>query len=161
MALVVDLAVPDLPTGRVTVVSVHLENKCPPGCRQRQMKALLMSFSRSIIQSILAGDLNTSGQDGTPTSVRNEIMKRVTDYRFWVNQGIFWFSPVSIPQYAIVHSRATFTTTLTQRLCTFRFYGKTVNAASFKRSRNSGSPTGTHLTSEGAPGERSTINNGH
>jgi endonuclease/exonuclease/phosphatase family metal-dependent hydrolase len=101
MALIVDLAVPELPTGRLTVVSVHLENKCPPACRQRQMKALLRVLQPIHNPVILAGDLNTSGSDATPTSVRNEIMKRLTDYQFWVRQGIFWFSPVSIPQYAL------------------------------------------------------------
>ncbi len=105
MALVVDLDVPALPTGTLTVVSVHLENRCPPGCRQRQMKALLRVIQPINNPVVLAGDLNTSGRDATPTSVRNEIMKRVTDYRFWVSQAIFWFSPVSIPQYAIVPLR--------------------------------------------------------
>jgi hypothetical protein len=102
MALVVDLEVPALPTGTLTVVSVHLENRCAPGCRQRQMKTLLSVIQPIDNPVVLAGDLNTSGRDATPTSVRNEIMKRVTDYRFWVSQAIFWFSPVSIPHYAIV-----------------------------------------------------------
>ncbi len=105
MALIVDLAVPAFPTGRLTVISVHLENKCPPGCRQRQMKALLRVIQSIDNPIVLAGDLNTSGSDATPTSVRNEIMKRVTDYRFWVNQAIFWGSPISIPHYAIVPLR--------------------------------------------------------
>jgi endonuclease/exonuclease/phosphatase family metal-dependent hydrolase len=105
MALMVDLAVPALPTGKLTVIAVHLENKCPPECRQRQMKALLSAIQSIDHPVILAGDLNTSGRDGTPTSVRNEIMKRVTDYGFWVNQAIFWFSPVSIPHYATVPLR--------------------------------------------------------
>ncbi len=105
MALVVDLDVPALPTGTLTVVSVHLENRCAPGCRQRQMKALLSIIEPIDNPVVLAGDLNTSGRDATPTSVRNEIMKRVTDYRFWVSQAIFWFSPVNIPQYAIVPLR--------------------------------------------------------
>ena len=105
MALIVDLAVPELPAGKLTVVSVHLENRCTPGCRQRQMKALLRVLQPINNPVILAGDLNTSGRDATPTSVRNEIMKRVTDYRFWITQGISWFSPVSIPQYAIVPLR--------------------------------------------------------
>jgi endonuclease/exonuclease/phosphatase family metal-dependent hydrolase len=105
IALIVDLAVPALPTGRLTVVSVHLENKCTPACRRRQMKALLGVLQPIDNPVILAGDLNTSGRDATPTSVRNEVMKRVTDYRFWVTQAIFWFSPVSIPQYAIVPLR--------------------------------------------------------
>ncbi len=105
MALIVDLSVPALPTRTLTVVSVHLENKCPPACRQLQMKALLTIIQPIRNPLVLAGDLNTSGQDATPTSVRNEIMKRVTDYRFWVNQAIFWLSPVSMPQYALVPLR--------------------------------------------------------
>ncbi len=102
MALIVDLRVPALPTGRLTVISVHLENRCPPECRQKQMRALLDTIRTINNPVVLGGDLNTSGQDATPTSVRNEIMKRVTDYRFWVKHAIFWFSPVSIPQYAIL-----------------------------------------------------------
>lgn len=66
----------------------------------------LLSVLRPIKNPIvLAGDLNTSGHDAAPTSVRNEIMKRVTNYRFWVSQGVFWFSPVSIPQYVIAPRR--------------------------------------------------------
>lgn len=102
MALIVDITVPALPTGRLTVISVHLENRCPPECRQKQMRALLATIRTIDNPVVLAGDLNTSGHDGTPTSVRNEIMKRVTDYHFWVKHAIFWFSPVSIPQYAIL-----------------------------------------------------------
>jgi len=30
MALIADITVPDLPTGRATLVAAHLENKCPP-----------------------------------------------------------------------------------------------------------------------------------
>ncbi len=105
MALIVDLTVPGLPTGKVTVIDVHLKNKCPPDCRQKQMRALLSAIQQIDNPVVLAGDLNTTGQDATPTSVRNEIMKRVTDYRFWVSRGIYWFSPASIPQYALIPLR--------------------------------------------------------
>jgi len=101
IALIIDLAIPGLTTGEVTIVSAHLENKCPPACRQKQMTALLDAIRDVKNPVILAGDLNTSGSDATPTSVRNEIMKRVKDYRFWITQAVFWFSPVSIPQWAI------------------------------------------------------------
>jgi hypothetical protein len=37
MALVTDLAVPELPGGEVTVISVHLENRTNPDCRRRQL----------------------------------------------------------------------------------------------------------------------------
>ncbi len=103
MALMVDLAVPGLPTGKLTVVSAHLENKCPPACRQKQMSALLTAIRQIDNPVVLAGDLNTSGSDATPTSLRNEIMKRVADYRFWISQGISFYSPV--PQYLLAPLR--------------------------------------------------------
>ncbi len=99
MALVVDVAMPDLPTGELTVVSAHLENRCPPACRQKQVAALLAAIQTVRNPVVLAGDLNSSGRDTAPTSVRNEIMKRVTDYRFWVTRAVFWYSPV--PQYVL------------------------------------------------------------
>lgn len=101
MALIVDLAVPDVPTREVTVVSVHLENKCPPACRRRQMEALLTDLKEDKNPVILAGDLNTTSRDNTPTSVRNEIVSRMTDYRFWVKQAISRFHPLGIYQFAL------------------------------------------------------------
>lgn len=101
MALIVHLAVPDSPTGKVTVVAAHLENKCPPGCRRKQMDALLADIEREKNPVVLAGDLNTTGKDNTPTSIRNEIMTRVSDYRFWINQGISHFHPLGLYQYLL------------------------------------------------------------
>jgi hypothetical protein len=48
---------------------------------------------------VIGGDLNTSGTDGTPTSLPYEIKKRVSDPHFWVKQGIKWFTPLGIPFY--------------------------------------------------------------
>ncbi len=67
------------------------------------MSALLGAIRDVHNPLVMAGDLNTSGGDTTPTSVRNEIMKRVTDYRFWIKHGVFWYSP--IPQYALAPLR--------------------------------------------------------
>jgi endonuclease/exonuclease/phosphatase family metal-dependent hydrolase len=72
MALIADVSVPDLPTGRATVVAAHLENKCPPACRLRQMQALLAGMKEDQNPVVLAGDFNTTSSDNTPTSVRNE-----------------------------------------------------------------------------------------
>lgn len=105
MALIADLTVPDSPTGTVAVVAAHLENKCPPGCRRRQMQALLDNLKQETNPVILAGDLNTTSKDNTPTSVRNEIMSRVADYRFWINQTVSRFHPFGIFQYALIPVR--------------------------------------------------------
>jgi endonuclease/exonuclease/phosphatase family metal-dependent hydrolase len=101
MVLIADISVPDLPTGRVTVVATHLENKCPPACRRRQMQALLADVQSNANPLVLAGDLNTTGRDNTPTSLRNEVMTRVTDYQFWLGQAVSHFHPLGVFQYTL------------------------------------------------------------
>ena len=46
---------------------------------------------------IMAGDLNTTGADNTPTSIRREIMQRVKSYEFWATQALKWVTPASLP----------------------------------------------------------------
>jgi endonuclease/exonuclease/phosphatase family metal-dependent hydrolase len=96
MALIVNLVIPSAPGGQVTVVATHLENRCAPACRRRQMRALLAEIRSIRNPVVLAGDLNTTGRTNTPASVRNEIMSRVTDYQFWIGQTISWFHPLGI-----------------------------------------------------------------
>ncbi|MFZ0938939.1 MAG: endonuclease/exonuclease/phosphatase family protein [Candidatus Sulfotelmatobacter sp.] len=105
MALIADISVPDLPTGRATIVATHLENKCPPECRRRQMQALLADLKADKNPVVIAGDLNTTSRDNTPTSIRNEIMTRVTDYKFWIGQVVSHFHPLGIFQYTLAPVR--------------------------------------------------------
>lgn len=98
MALIVRLAVPESPTGAVTVVAPHLENKTRPPCRVRQMRQLLMHIAAVQDPVILAGDLNTTGTDAAPMSITREIHKRITDPAFWVDQALRWATPVNLPQ---------------------------------------------------------------
>jgi hypothetical protein len=101
MAIIADLRIPDLPQGVATVVNVHLENKCKPECRIKQMDALLSQIKEVEHPVIVAGDLNTSGTDGTPTSIRREILNRVKNYEFWVTQALRWGTPASLPLAAL------------------------------------------------------------
>jgi endonuclease/exonuclease/phosphatase family metal-dependent hydrolase len=101
MALMADISVPDLPTGHATIVATHLENKCTPSCRRRQLQALLADVKSERNPVVIAGDLNTTGRDNTPTSVRNEIMTRVTDYKFWIGQAVSHFHPLGVFQYTL------------------------------------------------------------
>lgn len=101
MALIADISVPESPTGRVTVVAAHLENKCTPACRKKQMTALLDQIRSVQNPVILAGDFNTTGSDNTPTSIRNEIMKRITDYQFWIKQVVSYFNPLGFGKLAL------------------------------------------------------------
>ena len=101
MALIADVAIAESPTGEATIVATHLENRCTPSCRRRQMQALLAEIKQVDNPVVIAGDLNTTGKNNTPTSVRNEIMRRVTDYQFWAAQTVSYFNPLGIYQYAI------------------------------------------------------------
>jgi hypothetical protein len=65
------------------------------------MEALLAEVKEEKNPVVLAGDLNTTSQNNTPTSLRNEIMSRVTDYKFWIGQGVSRFHPLGIYQYAL------------------------------------------------------------
>jgi endonuclease/exonuclease/phosphatase family metal-dependent hydrolase len=97
MALIADVRIPDLQGTVATVVNVHLENKCKPECRTRQMDALLSQIKGVEHPVILAGDLNTTGTDNAPTSIRREILNRVKNYEFWVMQALKWGTPASLP----------------------------------------------------------------
>jgi len=101
MAILADVRIPGLPAGRATVVNVHLENKCKPECRTKQMDALLAQIKELDHPVIVAGDLNTTGTDGTPTSIRREILNRVKNYEFWVTQALKWGTPASLPLAAL------------------------------------------------------------
>ncbi|MFZ0535626.1 MAG: endonuclease/exonuclease/phosphatase family protein [Candidatus Sulfotelmatobacter sp.] len=105
MALIAGISVPELPTGKATIVATHLENKCAPACRQRQMQALLADLKSDNNPLVLAGDLNTTSRDNTPTSIRNEIMTRVVDYKFWIGQAVSHFNPLGLFQYTLVPVR--------------------------------------------------------
>lgn len=99
IALIADLEVPESPTGLVTVVTPHLENKCPPECRRAQMADTLLDIRGIANPLILAGDLNTTGHSAAPTSIRLELAKRLNDPEFWIRQVLFRFAgPTAIPQ---------------------------------------------------------------
>ena len=94
MALIVRLKLPESPTGYITVVATHLENKCKPECRLTQMKMLLDQVKTISDPVVLAGDLNTTGADGANLSVQYIVVKKVKDYRFWVRQSLLFATPV-------------------------------------------------------------------
>ena len=88
--LFVELAVPESPTGAVTVVAPHLENKCKPGCRAKQAIQILEWIRTDHNPVILGGDLNTTGADNAPVSVSKVLSDRVKDYDKWAVSAIKW-----------------------------------------------------------------------
>jgi endonuclease/exonuclease/phosphatase family metal-dependent hydrolase len=94
--LVVDLDVPAAPSHAVTVVSTHLENRAKPKVRKQQMEELLSQIRDITHPVIVAGDLNTTGGNSTPTSVENMLYKRYGSLDFWTTQGAQWATGVGL-----------------------------------------------------------------
>ena len=86
--LYVDLDVPQAPGQRVTIAATHLENRAKPKIRRKQLEQLLKQIRAVRNPVIIAGDMNTTGSDSTPTSVENMLYKRYGDVDFWVTKGI-------------------------------------------------------------------------
>lgn len=85
--LLADIVDHRLPSGRATVAATHLENRTTPKERNKQVDELLGHLRDIPNPVILAGDMNTSGSDLTPTSIRREFMKRFGSPKFWVKQA--------------------------------------------------------------------------
>ena len=92
--LYVDLDVPDAPGGRVTMACTHLENRTKPKVRRQQMEELLKTVQAVTNPMIVAGDLNTTGSDSTPTSIENMLYKRYGSLDFWTTKGVQWTTGV-------------------------------------------------------------------
>ena len=92
--LFVDLDVPDAPGERITIACTHLENRAKPNIRRQQMEQLLNEVHGIDTPVIIAGDMNTTGSDDTPTSVQNMLYKRYGSLDFWTTKGIQWSTGV-------------------------------------------------------------------
>jgi endonuclease/exonuclease/phosphatase family metal-dependent hydrolase len=88
MTLYVDLDMPQAPGQRVTIAVTHLENRTKPKTRRKQLQQLLTEVRGVPNPVIIAGDMNTTGSDSTPTSVENMLYKRYGDLDFWATKGI-------------------------------------------------------------------------
>jgi endonuclease/exonuclease/phosphatase family metal-dependent hydrolase len=94
--LFVDLDVPEVSGQRLTVASAHLENRTKPKIRRQQMEELLNEIHDVRNPVVVAGDLNTTGSNGTPTNVANMLYKRYGSTDFWTTQGVQWATGVGV-----------------------------------------------------------------
>jgi endonuclease/exonuclease/phosphatase family metal-dependent hydrolase len=94
--LFVDLDVPDAPGHVLTVAATHLENRAKPKIRRQQMLELLNEIHDVPNPVVVAGDLNTTGSNSTPTSVKNMLYKRYGSMDFWTTKGIQWTTGVGL-----------------------------------------------------------------
>lgn len=88
MMLLADISDPNIPGGELTVVATHLESKSKPSARVKQLEEVLSQIQPLDHPVVLAGDMNTSGSDSTPTSFQREVKKRLGSTSFWATQGI-------------------------------------------------------------------------
>ncbi|HKR14777.1 MAG TPA: endonuclease/exonuclease/phosphatase family protein [Pyrinomonadaceae bacterium] len=88
MMLMADVSDASIPGGEMTVVATHLEAKSKPSERLKQLEEVLAQIQPIDHPVVLAGDMNTSGSDSTPTSFEREVKKRLGSTKFWATQGI-------------------------------------------------------------------------
>ena len=89
MMLMADIVDVELPSGRVTIVATHLEDKTTPANRKKQLLELLDEVKSINHPVILAGDMNTSTHDAAPLSVPRALKERFGSGRWWAEAGVF------------------------------------------------------------------------
>jgi hypothetical protein len=94
--LIAELDVPQLAEKSLTVVATHLENRCGPSDRRRQMQEVLSLISNVTGPLVLAGDLNTSGSNHRPTTTSKEVLRRVVSKEFWAGQLMRAITPFGL-----------------------------------------------------------------
>ncbi len=96
MMLVADIEERNIPGGRMTLVATHLEDKAKPSERLKQLEEVLAQVQPAAHPVVIAGDMNTSGTDATPTSFQRELKKRLGSSKFWVTQGVKYATGVGL-----------------------------------------------------------------
>lgn len=86
--LMADIVDPHFPAGRATVVGTHIEIRTTPKGRQRQLAELIETIKPIRNPVIVAGDMNTSGQDMAPTDLPRELSKRFGKPEYLLRTGI-------------------------------------------------------------------------
>jgi endonuclease/exonuclease/phosphatase family metal-dependent hydrolase len=86
--LVATLDVPDLPEKQVTIVATHLENRTTPKNRVKQLDEVLEMVRPIRNPVVIAGDMNTTGSDGSITSIKSVALRKLNDPAFWATKGI-------------------------------------------------------------------------
>ena len=97
MMLTAEIADARIPGGRMTVVATHLEDKTKPEGRRKQLEELLVRIKDITAPVVVAGDMNTSTHDSTPTSIERELKKRLGSKSFWLKQGLGILTGIRLP----------------------------------------------------------------
>ncbi len=94
--LIATLDIPQLPERQVTIIAAHLENRTTPKGRVKEMDEIL-DMARSIPNPVvIAGDMNTTGHDGTVLNIKSALVKKLNDPAFWATQGVKYATGVGL-----------------------------------------------------------------
>lgn len=88
MMLMADIVDPMIPSGNATVVATHLEDETQPVNRRKQMEELLEQVRSIRHPVIVAGDMNTSDQDGAPITVGRLFKEHFGSAKWWASEGV-------------------------------------------------------------------------
>jgi endonuclease/exonuclease/phosphatase family metal-dependent hydrolase len=94
--LIATLDVPELPERQVTIVATHLENRTTPKGRVQQVDELLEMIRPIRNPVIVAGDMNTTGKDGSVLSIKSSVVKKLNSPTFWATQGVKYATGVGL-----------------------------------------------------------------
>ena len=88
MMLIADITDPMIPSGSATVVATHLEDETQPKNRRRQLEELLDRIRDIRHPVIVAGDMNTSDQDGAPITMGRLFKEHFGSAKWWASEGV-------------------------------------------------------------------------
>ena len=94
--LIVTLDIPELPEKQVTIVAAHLENRTTPKGRVKQLDELLEMVGPIHNPVVIAGDMNTTGTDGSVVSIKSAALKKLNSPSFWATQGVKYATGVGL-----------------------------------------------------------------
>ena len=94
--LIATLDIPDLPEKQVTIVATHIENRTTPKGRVKQLDELLDMVRPIHNPVVIAGDMNTTGTDGSVTSIKSAVLKKINSPSFWATQGVKYATGVGL-----------------------------------------------------------------
>lgn len=88
----------DLPNTKedLTVVSLHLENRCSPKCREQQLKAVLGELKKVEGPLVIGGDFNNFEKSAEPTTLIKVISRTLKDPQNLARYTITYFNPYSL-----------------------------------------------------------------
>lgn len=89
----VDLEVPGLPNNTLTIINIHLEIKCLPRDRARQVREILDRIKSIKNPVIMLGDFNAAPGDISPTSLKRVVSRTAKDPTTWLSLGISYVTP--------------------------------------------------------------------